>query len=61
MSKPKPTVASDGCTIHRDRCRFGHMHQWGLGGFIKTDDEGRFADVGSGPYRRLQWRLLRHP
>lgn len=37
MSKPKPTVASDGCTTARDRCGFGHMHQWGLGGF-KTDD-----------------------
>lgn len=52
----KPMIASDGCTTHRDRCRFGHMHSWGLGGFIKTDADGRFVDVGTGPYRTdLMW------
>lgn len=56
MSARKPMVASDGCTSHRDRCNFGGMHTWNLGGCIQTDDEGKFLRVGYGPYRRdLLW------
>lgn len=56
MTKRQEMQASDGCTTHRDRCKFGHAHTWNLGGFIETDSQGQFVRVGYGSYRRdLLW------
>lgn len=35
MSKgiAESSVVTDGCTAHRERCRFGRAHFWGIGYF----------------------------
>jgi hypothetical protein len=51
MTTSVGTVASDGCTTHRDRCNFGHAHTWNLGGFFETDEHGHLVRIGHGEYR----------
>ena len=49
-------LAGDGCTTHRDKCRFGQRHTWSIGNYIETNEDGTLRRIGFGQFRRdIYW------